>query len=62
MRQLNDSLCATRLTNDIAVVDVYFSTPFVLKMRQDVRTTFTDKISNIGNGAPSAPGGVTGPG
>ena len=35
--------------NDIAIVDIYFSTPFVSKMKQDVRTTFTDKISNIGN-------------
>ena len=41
-------MCANRLVNDIAVVEIYFSTPFVAKMRQDVRTTFTDKISNIG--------------
>ena len=40
--------CNNRITNDIAIVEIYFSTAFVSKMKKDVRTTFSDKISNIG--------------
>ena len=50
-----DTLCSKRISNDIAIVEIYFSTPFVTRMKQDVRKTFTDKISDIGkffNGVP----------
>jgi len=45
-----DNLCRNRLNNDIAVLEIHFSTPFVTVMKQDVRKTFTDKISDIGKG------------
>ena len=43
------SLCERRLSSDIAIVEIHFSTPFVTQMKQDVRVSFADKISNIGN-------------
>jgi hypothetical protein len=43
-----DRLCIERLGKDIAIVEIHFSTPFVMRMKQDVRKTFTDKISDIG--------------
>ncbi len=43
-----DRLCVERLGKDIAIVEIHFSTPFVMRMKQDVRKTFTDKISDIG--------------
>ena len=42
------TICERRMTSDIAVVEIYLSTAFVTKMKQDVRTTFADKLSNIG--------------
>ena len=44
-----ERLCVERLGKDIAIVQIHFSTPFVMRMKQDVRKTFTDKISDIGN-------------
>jgi hypothetical protein len=41
--------CSNRIISDIAIVEIYFSTAFVTKMKKDVRTTFADKLSNIGN-------------
>ncbi len=40
--------CSTRVRTDFAIVDVVFNSAFVTKLRQDVKTTFADKISNIG--------------
>ncbi len=42
------SLCERRISGDIAIVEIHFSTPFVTQMKQDVRVSFADKISNIG--------------
>ncbi len=49
IREEEKSLCERRLSNDIALVEIHFSTPFVTQMKQDVRVSFADKISNIGN-------------
>ena len=46
--EADNNLCANRIKNDIAIIEIYFSSPFVTKIKKDVRTTFTDKISNIG--------------
>jgi len=46
---ISRSNCQQRITQDIALVEITFSNQFVTKMQQNVRVTFTDKISNIGN-------------
>jgi hypothetical protein len=33
---------------DIAIVDIFFDSPFVTQLKRDVRTTYAGKISNIG--------------
>jgi len=33
---------------DIAIVDIYFGSPFLKKYKRDLQTTLTGKISNIG--------------
>jgi len=43
-------ICEKRLLTDIAVVEIYFGSPFITKLKRDVQTTFTGKISNIGTG------------
>ena len=48
IKEEEDSLCVRRLSSDIAIVEIHFSTPFVTQMKQDVRVSFADKISNIG--------------
>jgi len=46
--QEKDSVCSDRMSQDIAIIDIMFSNQFVTKMKQNVRVSFTDKISNIG--------------
>ena len=41
-------ICKNRLLKDIAIVEIYFGSPFVTKYKRDVQTTFTGKISNVG--------------
>ena len=43
-----DNLCLNRMTNDVAIVQIQFSTPFVTQMKLDVRLSLADKVSNIG--------------
>ena len=43
-----DNLCVNRMTNDVAIVQIQFSTPFVTQMKLDVRLSLADKVSNIG--------------
>ena len=43
-----ENIFSFRLANDIAVVRVYFGSPFLTKMKEDVRFTFAGKVSNIG--------------
>ena len=40
--------CPERLLNDIAIVDIYYSTQFATKLHRDVTATFTDKVASIG--------------
>jgi len=44
----SDGFCNSRMTEDIAIVEVLFSNQFVTMFEQDVRTSFADKISSIG--------------
>ena len=41
-------ICKNRLLKDIAIVEIYFGSPFITKYKRDVQTTFTGKISNVG--------------
>lgn len=41
-------VCRRRYTKDIAVVEIFFATPFITKLKRDVWITFVGKISNIG--------------
>ena len=40
--------CQKKLKQDIAIAEIYFGSQFTTKLKQDVRETFTSKISNIG--------------
>ena len=41
--------CKDRLTNDIVVLDIYFSKPFAKKLKRSIAATFSDKLASIGN-------------
>ena len=43
------AICEKRMVNDIAKVYIYFGSPYIMKYRRTIQTTFTGKISSIGN-------------
>ena len=40
--------CPERLVKDIAIVEIYFGSPFVTKLQKDLTATFTDKLASMG--------------
>lgn len=40
--------CSGRLKQDIAIVEIYFDSMYATVLKQDVKTTFSDKLCNIG--------------
>ena len=46
--QTKANYCTGKVMNDLAIVNVIVNSPTVLKLVQDVRVTFTDKLANIG--------------
>jgi hypothetical protein len=40
--------CGERLLTDIAIVEIFYGTPFALKLKKDITATFTDKLASIG--------------
>jgi hypothetical protein len=40
--------CEDRLSNDIAIVRVYFGTHFLTKLKDDVRFTLSGKVASFG--------------
>ena len=46
--QTNVNYCTEKVMADIAIVNIVVNSPTVLKLVQDVRVTFTDKLANFG--------------
>ena len=42
------AICEKRYLNDIAKIYIYFGSPYVMKFKRNIQTTFTGKISSIG--------------
>ena len=40
--------CETRYIKDIAIVQIYFNSPLMTVMKQDVRKSFYDKLCDVG--------------
>ncbi len=48
-RSSQSNLCVERISRDIAIVDIIFTSEYASGQRQDVKANLADKISNIGN-------------
>jgi hypothetical protein len=42
------AICEKRFLNDIAKVYIYFGSPYIMRFKRTIQTTFTGKISSIG--------------
>ncbi len=40
--------CEDRLTQDIAIVRIYFGSHFATKFQKDITATFADKFASVG--------------
>ncbi len=40
--------CEKRLAQDIAIVEIYYSTQYITKLSKSLTATFTDKLASIG--------------
>ena len=41
------AICEKRFLNDIAKVYIYFGSPYVMKFKRTIQTTFIGKVSSI---------------